>query len=81
MRSTLGDRGAPPHSQRCASAAAHLEETQKVDRRGEHVLRLGVRDECLPTSVALDRRELHTSDLRSFGESCFHDGKSSKIGI
>jgi hypothetical protein len=30
------------------------------------VLRRDVRDECLPGSVALDRRELHTSDFRSF---------------
>jgi hypothetical protein len=61
VRSTPGDRGAPPHSQRCASAAAHLDETQKVDGRGVEVLRLDFRDERLPSSIALDRRELHTS--------------------
>ena len=79
VRSYPGDRVAPQNRHR--SAATHLDDEQKVDGRGVQLLRLAVRDECLPGSVALDRRELHTSDLRSFGESCFHDGKSSKIGI
>jgi hypothetical protein len=54
-----------PHSQGCAAAAPHLDETQKVDGRGVEVLRRDVRDERLPGSVALDRRELHTS---AFGQ-------------
>ena len=59
--STRGDRGAPPHRQRRASAAARLDDTQEVDSRGLEVLGLDVRDERLPSRVALDRRELQTS--------------------
>jgi hypothetical protein len=60
-RSLRWTDGATPHSRRCAAAAARLDDAQKVDRRGVEVLRLGARDERLPGSVALDRRELHTS--------------------
>jgi hypothetical protein len=44
-------------------AGTRLDDAQKVDGRGVEVLRLDVRDERLPDSVALDRRELHASIL------------------
>jgi hypothetical protein len=71
VRSTQGDRGAPPHRRRRAAAAAHLDETQEVDGRGVQLLRLGVREQGRPGSVARDRRELHTPMFRSFRGGLF----------
>ena len=75
-----GTEGAPPHSQRCASAATRLDDTQEVDSRGLEVLGLDVRDERLPSRVALDRRELQTSNFDD-AVHFFYDGKRSKIGV
>ncbi len=81
QRSTPGDRAAAQSGQGGASAAPHLDAQQKVDSRGVEVLRRDVRDQRRRGSVALDRRELRTSDFRSFRAKnvFFYGGKRSKI--
>ena len=78
-RSTPWDRAAAQNGQGGASAAPHLDAQQKVDSRGVEVLRRDVRDQRRRGSVALDRRELRTSDFRSFRAVFFYGGKRSKI--
>jgi hypothetical protein len=57
-----------------------LDETQKVDGRDVEVLRLDVRDQRRPGSVALDRGELHKS-ISVVRLSFVFEGKRSKIGV
>ncbi len=76
-----GTEGHSQHRRRRAAAAAHLDETQEVDRRGVQLLRLGVREQRRPGSVALDRRELHTPMFRSFGGGVFSYGKRSAVAF
>ncbi len=62
-------RGALQRTHRYASAATHLEHTQKVDGRGAHVPCLDFRQHRILRRNALDRRQLHTG-CRSLAAAC-----------